>query len=296
MPSPSRSVACSPPDTRHGRAAPSALEPRTHAAPGTQHRSTQHAAPSTRCCAHCIEPGRTLPRLSDHGHLPAGPSATAFGCCAGNAGSRPSRPWCWRSASAPTRRCSRWSNSLLLKPRPGAPDAELAGVYSRDRTQADAYRGFSYPNYADLRARTDLFRSLTAHTFSLVGLGEGDGDAARLRRHRDRQLLRHLRRAAAPRPDVLRGRGASRRRHPGDDPELRRVAADGRRHRPRRIRRSASTAGSSPSSASRRAGSADRWCSSRRISGCRPASTTRSRTTSSATGCRRRWPTGGTTR
>jgi predicted permease len=65
-------------------------------------------------------------------------------------------------------------NALVLKPRPGAPDAELAGVYSRDRTQADEYRGFSYPNYVDLRARTDLFRSLTAHTFSLVGLGEGD--------------------------------------------------------------------------------------------------------------------------
>ena len=45
-------------------------------------------------------------------------------------------------------------DSLVLKPRPGAPDAELAGVYSRDRTQPDAYRGFSYPNYADLRART----------------------------------------------------------------------------------------------------------------------------------------------
>ena len=65
-------------------------------------------------------------------------------------------------------------NSLVLKPRPGAADAELAGVYSRDRTQPDAYRGFSYPNYADLRARTDLFGSLAAHTFSLVGFGEGE--------------------------------------------------------------------------------------------------------------------------
>src|SRR4030095_16466371 len=55
-------------------------------------------------------------------------------------------------------------NALVLKARPGAPDAELTGVYSRDRMQADKYRGFSYPNYVDLRARTDLFRSLTAHT------------------------------------------------------------------------------------------------------------------------------------
>ena len=65
-------------------------------------------------------------------------------------------------------------NALVLKPRPGVPDAELAGVYSRDRTQADAYRAFSYPNYADLRDRKDLFVSLTAHNFSMIGLAEGD--------------------------------------------------------------------------------------------------------------------------
>jgi predicted permease len=64
-------------------------------------------------------------------------------------------------------------NSLVLKPRLGAPDHELAGLYSRDRTQADAYRSFSYPNYADLRDRK-MFASLTAHTFSLLGLSEGN--------------------------------------------------------------------------------------------------------------------------
>ena len=65
-------------------------------------------------------------------------------------------------------------NAMVLKPRAGVPDQELAGVYSRDRTQADTYRAFSYPNYADLRQRTDLFASLAAHNFSLVGLTEGD--------------------------------------------------------------------------------------------------------------------------
>ena len=63
-------------------------------------------------------------------------------------------------------------NSLVLKPRMGATDAELAGVYSRDRTQADAYRAFSYPNYSDLRDQK-VVQSLTAHTFALVGLTEG---------------------------------------------------------------------------------------------------------------------------
>ena len=64
-------------------------------------------------------------------------------------------------------------DALVLKPRPGAPDHELTGVYSRDRTKPDAYRQFSYPNYADLRDR-NLFASLTGHTFSLAGLTEGD--------------------------------------------------------------------------------------------------------------------------
>ena len=64
-------------------------------------------------------------------------------------------------------------NTLILKPRPGAPDRELAGVYSRDRTQPDSYRAFSYPNYADLRDRK-IFASLTAHDYALLGLTEGD--------------------------------------------------------------------------------------------------------------------------
>ena len=65
-------------------------------------------------------------------------------------------------------------DALVLKPRPGVPDHELTGVYSRDRTRPDAYRSFSYPNYVDLRDRQDLFASLTGHTFALVGQTEGD--------------------------------------------------------------------------------------------------------------------------
>ncbi len=63
-------------------------------------------------------------------------------------------------------------NTMVLKARPGVPDSQLAGVYSRDRTQPDAYRAFSYPNYADLRDR-DLFASLAAHTYAMIGLAEG---------------------------------------------------------------------------------------------------------------------------
>ena len=64
-------------------------------------------------------------------------------------------------------------NALLLKPRPGRTAGEVVGLYSRDRTKPDAYRSFSYPNYADLRARTDVFASLTAHTFAFAGVTEG---------------------------------------------------------------------------------------------------------------------------
>lgn len=68
-------------------------------------------------------------------------------------------------------------DALLLKPRVGQPGAAVVGVYSRDRTQSDAdsgYREFSYPNYLDLRAHADLFASVTAHTFALGALTEGD--------------------------------------------------------------------------------------------------------------------------
>ena len=64
-------------------------------------------------------------------------------------------------------------NALLLKPRPGRATGEIVGLYSRDRTQPDSYRAFSYPNYADLRTRTDIFASLAAHTFAFAGVTEG---------------------------------------------------------------------------------------------------------------------------
>lgn len=64
-------------------------------------------------------------------------------------------------------------DALLLQPRPGRIDS-LYAVFSKDRTMAKGYRDFSYPTYRDLRARTDLFDSVMAHTFSTVGITEGD--------------------------------------------------------------------------------------------------------------------------
>src|SRR3954471_17193373 len=66
-------------------------------------------------------------------------------------------------------------NVLLLRPLGGQAD-ELVGLYSHDRTKPQtSYRGFSYPNYVDIRDRNDVFENLMAHTFSMVGVPAGDG-------------------------------------------------------------------------------------------------------------------------
>jgi predicted permease len=65
-------------------------------------------------------------------------------------------------------------NALVLQPRAGRID-QLVGVFSRDRVKVDRYRDFSYPAYLDLRDRPGVFESLMAHTFSIVGIGEGPG-------------------------------------------------------------------------------------------------------------------------
>jgi predicted permease len=64
-------------------------------------------------------------------------------------------------------------NTLALQPRPGRIDS-LASLYSRDRDRPDSFRDFSHPLYRDLRERRDIFDSLLAHTFSLVGIGDGE--------------------------------------------------------------------------------------------------------------------------
>ena len=64
-------------------------------------------------------------------------------------------------------------NSLILKPRLGAGE-ELVSVYSKNRAEPDSFRAFSYANFVDLRAHTEIFASITAHNPSLVGITEGE--------------------------------------------------------------------------------------------------------------------------
>src|SRR5262249_28010572 len=64
-------------------------------------------------------------------------------------------------------------NALVLQPRPGRIHT-LQGVFSRARVKVDVFRALSYPAYVDLRSRRDVFESLMAHTFTTVGVREGD--------------------------------------------------------------------------------------------------------------------------
>jgi predicted permease len=64
-------------------------------------------------------------------------------------------------------------NALVLQKRAGRIDT-LVAVFSHGRAKPDHYHDFSYPAYVEMRARGDIFDSLMAHTFSTVGITEGD--------------------------------------------------------------------------------------------------------------------------
>lgn len=64
-------------------------------------------------------------------------------------------------------------NALLFRPLSGRA-ADMVGLYSHDPTEPDSYRIFSYPNYADIRDRAEVFDGLIAFTFAMAGRPEGD--------------------------------------------------------------------------------------------------------------------------
>ena len=65
-------------------------------------------------------------------------------------------------------------NGLLLRPlNDGRLSGEFVGLYSGDRTRPDRYRGFSYPEYVDIRRENDVFNSLIAEAAINPGLTEG---------------------------------------------------------------------------------------------------------------------------
>jgi predicted permease len=65
-------------------------------------------------------------------------------------------------------------NAVLLKPVTGVAADRMVGLFHKDATKPDAYRAFSYPDYKDIAADTEVFESVMAHNFALLGLKEGD--------------------------------------------------------------------------------------------------------------------------
>src|SRR6185503_18209539 len=63
-------------------------------------------------------------------------------------------------------------NALLFAPRSYARPTEIVQVYSQDKKNPKAFRGFSYPTYLDIRERNPVFADTTAFNFAMVGLGE----------------------------------------------------------------------------------------------------------------------------
>ncbi len=64
-------------------------------------------------------------------------------------------------------------NAMLLKPLPIHRPGELVGVYVERTTAPGGYRGFSYPNFHELREQAAAFADLAAHNLTLVGVGDG---------------------------------------------------------------------------------------------------------------------------
>jgi predicted permease len=64
-------------------------------------------------------------------------------------------------------------NALLFRPVPAQGEG-IVGLFRYDRTKADSYRAFAYPNYTDIREKSDVFDGLAAHTFSMAGVPAGD--------------------------------------------------------------------------------------------------------------------------
>jgi len=65
-------------------------------------------------------------------------------------------------------------NELLLRPLEIENPEQIMGLYSKNTERPDSYRGFSYPNYVDIRDRNTIFSSLAAHNLAIIGINEGE--------------------------------------------------------------------------------------------------------------------------
>ena len=64
-------------------------------------------------------------------------------------------------------------NALMLQPM-AAEGPGIVGIYSRDTTRPDRYRGFSWRDYEQVRANREPFDEVMAYTVTMLGVSEGD--------------------------------------------------------------------------------------------------------------------------
>jgi predicted permease len=64
-------------------------------------------------------------------------------------------------------------NALMLQPM-AAEGAGIVGIYSRDTTRPDRYRGFSWHDYEQMRASRMPFDAIMAYSMTMVGAQDGD--------------------------------------------------------------------------------------------------------------------------
>src|SRR5262245_34008632 len=63
-------------------------------------------------------------------------------------------------------------HSLLFSRPAFSKPNELVQVFSKDKKNPDAYRGFSYPTYRDIRDGSDVFTDALGWKIQTVGLGQ----------------------------------------------------------------------------------------------------------------------------
>ncbi|HWI56540.1 MAG TPA: ABC transporter permease, partial [Bacillota bacterium] len=68
-------------------------------------------------------------------------------------------------------------NALVLRPLACQHPEQLVRVYSKENKPDGSYRGFSYPNYVEMREKNSVFSQLCG--FSLVMVGSNEGDLTR---------------------------------------------------------------------------------------------------------------------
>src|SRR5215471_202579 len=62
-------------------------------------------------------------------------------------------------------------HTLFLAPPSFSKPEEVVQIFSQDKKNLSAYRGFSYPTYGDIRYGNDVFTDVLGWKLSLIGLG-----------------------------------------------------------------------------------------------------------------------------